>query len=141
MTIANQFCTQRVGDKYDCHSATSLSSKYPQNPNFFNLQKQKNLQNAFNLLKNSLKEGLENPKSPSIYKGNPFEMFLQKSKKGRFLSRQLAGRTNERTNERTDERTNGRTNERTFSKLLYPKTKPLVLRGNKRSSQQISFGF
>ena len=70
-----------------------------------------------------MKEGLENPKLPSIYKGNPFEMFSQKSKKGRFLSRQLAGRTNERTDERT--------NERTFSKLLYPKTKPLVPRGKK----------
>ena len=61
-------------------------------------------------------------------------MYLQKFKKGRFLFRQLAGRTNGRTNERPNERTDERTNERTdiFKKAqLYPKTKPLVPRGNK----------
>ena len=42
------------------------------------------------------------------------------------------GRTDERTNGRTDERTNERTNERTDIPffLPFPKTKPLVPRGN-----------
>ena len=54
-------------------------------------------------------------------------------KKGGFSMRQLSrtdGQTNGRTDGRTDGRTNGRTNEQTYFFLPFPKTKPLVPRGN-----------
>ena len=49
-------------------------------------------------------------------------------KKARYISASYHGRTDEQTNRRTYERTN----EHTFLFFLpFPKTKPLVLRGNR----------
>ena len=59
-------------------------------------------------------------KTRSIYKRNPLINEFEKSQKGRFPLRQLSA-TNERTNEQT--------NIPLFF-ILFPKTKPLVPRGN-----------
>ena len=51
-------------------------------------------------------------------------------KKADYQGASYHGRTDGQTNGRTDGRTNGRTNEQTYFFLPFPKTKPLVPRGN-----------
>ena len=64
-------------------------------------------------------EGVDNPKTPQLYKRNPYKRDRRNQKKARSRGASYPERSEERTNKQT------------FFFQPYPKTKPLVPRGNR----------